>query len=437
MKHKKLTTLQKTGAFFIITGALITLGSLFSIINHENELLEDLRSFITLIGCLLYLAPIYLRKIKAFKANKLGVFLIVFCLSCGLFAQDYSKQVEAFKESFNKKDATLLNPFISLELKFDPVPIENTPAVLNNIVTNLPKLNTLEIIQTQKGQAKVKYDFEMLGIRESAIHFDTEGKIIRIELIENLINQEIEAQKKLKESIQQPNPEKLDTTFTFNAIEFTANDGLKIYGKLYETDKNKPVILLCHQANYNSFEYADIAPRLNALGYNCLAIDQRSGGGFADLPNLTHNNAKEKNLATNYLNAQPDIQAAIDYLHDKYQTQIILWGSSYSSSLALMEGSKNEKVRAIIAFSPGDYFGEQVPSLASVFKTLDKPFFVTSSKQEAHTLMTLIGDNKLNNNQIQFIPELEGFHGSKALWVDQKGAEVYWESLIAFLTKIK
>jgi hypothetical protein len=38
--------------------------------------------------------------------------------------------------------------------------------------------------------------------------------------------------------------------------------------------------------------------------------------------------------------------------------------------------------------------------------------------------------------QLQFIPEAEGFHGSRALWIDQKGADEYWTALKLFLKKI-
>ena len=195
-------------------------------------------------------------------------------------------------------------------------------------------------------------------------------------------------------------------------------------------------ILLCHQAGYNKQEYADIAPKLNEMGYNCLAIDQRSGGDFAGKPNETFQRAKEKSLPTAYIDAQQDIEAAIDFLNKKYNKKVILLGSSYSSSLVLFESLKNNTVSASIAFSPGDYFGDQKPSLSTVFLKADKPFFITSSKQEAETLNALVDKKQLKENQIQFIPESDGFHGSKALWSGQNGAEEYWTAIADFLKSI-
>ncbi len=114
--------------------------------------------------------------------------------SLSLSAQDYSKQIDAFKESFEQKSIEPIKPYVGAGLKFDPVPVANTSAVLTNIVSNLPKLNSLVILETERVRVKVKYDFTGLGVSESFIHFDAEGKFSRIELIENLIQQEIKAQ---------------------------------------------------------------------------------------------------------------------------------------------------------------------------------------------------------------------------------------------------
>ena len=61
---------------------------------------------------------------------------------------------------------------------------------------------------------------------------------------------------------------------------------------------------------------------------------------------------------------------------------------------------------------------------------------VTSSKTEAEALTTLIGNSKFKKNQSQFIPQSNGFHGSRALWEGQEGAEEYWNAITMFLTTI-
>ena len=172
------------------------------------------------------------------------------------------------------------------------------------------------------------------------------------------------------------------------------------------------------------------------MGYNCLAIDQRSGGDFAGKTNNTATRAKTKGFPMEMIDARQDIAAAIDYLHTKYNQKVIVWGSSYSASLALMEGLSNNKVKAVIAFSPGDYFGGGVPSLSKAFAAADKPYWVTSSQEEAQALKGLIGGSATGDNQVHWVPESEGFHGSRSLWIGQEGAPEAWEALIDFLNKV-
>lgn len=372
-------------------------------------------------------------KIKKNYVNRTLV-LILFLSSFYMQAQDYSKQISAFSKSFADKNTTALTPFISTELKFGQIPAVNTPAIMSNIVKNLPKLNSMTIVDSEKGKAKVAYDFVGFGKSESFIHFDGEGKIIKIQLVEDLINQEAEAQRQQK--VPLPTPGVLGNKYIPTKVEFNAPDGLAINGNLYEVDKKKPIILLTHQAGYNRMEYADIAPKLNELGYNCLVIDLRSGGPFAGKPNNTNTRATEKGLQPEMVDAQQDIAAAITYLNKKYKEKVIVWGSSFSSSLAILEGLNNNKVKAIIGFSPGDYFGDAAPSLKTVFSKINKPYLVTSSKQEAATLTSLIGNSKLKNNQQQFIPESNGFHGSRAIWEGQEGADEYWNAVTQFLNQI-
>jgi dienelactone hydrolase len=173
------------------------------------------------------------------------------------------------------------------------------------------------------------------------------------------------------------------------------------------------------------------------MGYNALAIDQRSGGDFAGHENETYNRAVQnsgEDIA--FTDAIQDIESALNYLYDRYHQKVIVWGSSYSSALALHVAENNKKVKAVISFSPGDYFGDQLPSLKTVFPKIEQPFLVTSSKEESKALKELLKDTTPNQKQMQFIPKSDGFHGSRALWIDQKGADEYWDALKDFLKAI-
>jgi dienelactone hydrolase len=237
--------------------------------------------------------------------------------------------------------------------------------------------------------------------------------------------------------VRAPQPGVLADFFAFQPVTFLAEDGLPVTGNLYEVSPHNPVILLCHQANYNKYEYADIAPRLNALGYNVLAIDQRSGGFFAGNPNETRQRAEAGGWATTgFLDAEKDILAAIEWLADRYRRQVIVWGSSYSSALAIFVTTHTE-VKAAVAFSPGNYFQDAKPDLKAFVHKLQKPLFITSSREEAEELEHTIGKSLNGLSQVQFIPQSGGFHGSKALWEGQVGAEEYWTAVLDFLLKIQ
>lgn len=220
-------------------------------------------------------------------------------------------------------------------------------------------------------------------------------------------------------------------------VNITAKDNLLITGDLYHFSNKVPVILMCHQAGFNKFEYNEIAKKVFEQGFNCLAIDQRSGGSIGDSINETFQRAKKARKPTNFLDAEQDIEAAISYLNTKYKKKVILWGSSYSATLALYQGLENNLVEAVIAFSPGNYFASERGDLQAMLGDFHKPLFAASSKEEAPALKKMISGIPPNIFSVQFIPKGVGQHGSKALWASDSGNTEYWEALNAFLAGLK
>ena len=226
----------------------------------------------------------------------------------------------------------------------------------------------------------------------------------------------------------------LDTDY--ETITFESEDGLLITANEFKIDDSSPIIVLCHQAQFNKFEYDGIAQRLNENGFNCIAIDQRSGGPIGSAQNETNLAAKEAEKPVGYLDARQDIKAAVNFAADSYDQKVILWGSSYSSTLVLWESLENENVKSVISFSPGDYFPE-IGSLTDSISTFEKPFFITSGQWEIPDIDALLSKTTLKENQVQFKPLEQGHHGSRALWVNQEGGEEYWEAIISFLNTQK
>lgn len=235
------------------------------------------------------------------------------------------------------------------------------------------------------------------------------------------------------------------TTFASDnhSINFSSADGLLITADSYapHTSNSTPVIVLFHQAGSSRGEYNEIAPGLNKLGFNCIAVDLRSGEYSRGKDNETAIRASNEGLATSYADALPDIIAALEYAHNKYSnSKIIAWGSSYSASLVIkVAGDRPELVDGIVAFSPGEYFshlGKSKTWIRDSAKKIKVPTFITSSKNEAGDWSTIYDVIDAANRQ-SFIPETAGKHGSKALWKKYTDSAAYWDAITEFLDDFK
>ena len=226
--------------------------------------------------------------------------------------------------------------------------------------------------------------------------------------------------------------------FIGETINFKADDGIIITADLYmEHESSAPFIILYHQAGYSRGEYRSIAPRLNAMGFNCMAVDQRSGDKVNGVINETHKVAVTAKLPTEYLDAIPDIEAA--YLYVKYSIKpekIILWGSSYSAALMFYMGSEHHNnLSGILSFAPGEYFKVNGKELKTYAARITCPVFVTSAKSEYGNWKAIY--DKIRSDKSSFLPETEGKHGSKALWDNNPSHKAYWAAVEKFLVKIK
>jgi len=217
-------------------------------------------------------------------------------------------------------------------------------------------------------------------------------------------------------------------------LTFKSKDGLMISADFYEVERHKGLILLCHRSHCNRAEYRETAPKFNALGYSCLAIDQRSGMKIFGESNETKIRAKAQKLPTGYLDAQQDVDAAIEYAYKLNKNKaIILLGSSYSAALSLRIAAKSNQLKALIVFSAGEHL--KGISLASDISTISIPIFAASAKAEIEETSAVL--QKVDSNLItQFKPKEDGFHGSKILWESVKGYEELWTALEKYLENI-
>ena len=221
-------------------------------------------------------------------------------------------------------------------------------------------------------------------------------------------------------------------------VTFTAADGIKVFGN-YEGSKDgaRPLILLFHQASSSLHEYDPIAPRLNQLGFDTLAIDQRSGGSLYG-PNQT---AAAARGGSDFSAAYKDLEAALKWGEARPGPgrKIIVWGSSYSASLVFLLAAEHKSaIAAVLSFSPGEYFGSSSLVRDAAAK-VDAPVFVSSAGDNSE-----VGEAKRilaaspSARKTQYVPK-SGTHGSSSLREDRnpRGASENWKAVEAFLGSVK
>lgn len=214
------------------------------------------------------------------------------------------------------------------------------------------------------------------------------------------------------------------------SISFKARDGIVVHGNYYRAAHPKGLILLFHQAGSSKDEYSTIAPRLVEAGYSALAIDQRSGGDLFG----TNETAAGLGRKADYLEAKQDLEAALAW-GQKQKLPVLLWGSSYSSSLVFLVAAEHPDVKAVLAFSPGEYFDNK-SIVRDAASHVTAPIYVTSADtdEEIEAARSILAASPSSLKQ-QYIPRTGGVHGSSTLIEarDPKGAGDNWKALLAFL----
>jgi alpha-beta hydrolase superfamily lysophospholipase len=221
-------------------------------------------------------------------------------------------------------------------------------------------------------------------------------------------------------------------------VTLTAADGVKVFATYYGADdKSKPIVLLFHMAGANGGEYATIAPRLNALGFNALALDQRSGGRAFGRANKT---VTALGRSTAYRAALADLQAALNWAHANHAAKVVVCGSSYSASLVFLLAADNPgKIAGLMAFSPGEYLGGAHTVRNAAAKLNGLAVFVSSASDsgEIAAARAIVGAVPAST-KTQFVPK-RAPHGASALSADGNpaGYKQVWAAVEAYLAELR
>jgi dienelactone hydrolase len=217
-------------------------------------------------------------------------------------------------------------------------------------------------------------------------------------------------------------------------LTLTAADGVKVFAQNYPGPAaSAPVILLFHQAGSGKSEYAPIAPRLAKLGYNVLAIDQRSGGDMYAPPNQT---VATLGKSEPYMDALRDLEAALAWARATHpSSRVYVWGSSYSASLVFLLAAKHpQDIAAVLAFSPGEYLPDK-GAVHAAARQIRVPVFIDSASDPGEIATAhSIGAAVPGSHTVVYVP-VKGVHGSSTLRedADPQGAAANWAAVTAFL----
>lgn len=219
-------------------------------------------------------------------------------------------------------------------------------------------------------------------------------------------------------------------------VKFPSKDGVTITADLYETNPDFPWVVMFHQANSSRGEYIYIGPRMNKLELNCMAVDIRAGKEDNYIVNETYVLARDNKLGTEYLDAEKDMIAAIERAYvASGRRPVIVFGSSYSASLALKLAQEMSEIKAVIAFSPGEYFGKEL-NVKKTITGLSKPTFIACSASEKKWTDELIAGIP-TRKRIYYAPRKGGEHGARSLNKGVDGQTEYWIQMINFVQTVK
>ena len=226
---------------------------------------------------------------------------------------------------------------------------------------------------------------------------------------------------------------------TYKTVNFPTSDGLKVYADYYSShNKRDPMLILYHQAGFSRGEFRHIAPRLVELGFNVLAVDLRSGDILNQVTNLTKKEALKLGMSTAFQDVIPDLEASFNYAKNEIKSRkIIYWGSSYSASLGFYMAAKYPKdYKALIAYSPGEYFKIENKNIAEYAKDVKIPVFTSSARNEEAQWKSIY--NSVPAKKEFYLPsKTKGHHGTMALSAFHDDAEENWQAIIPFLKTLR
>ncbi len=184
-----------------------------------------------------------------------------------------------------------------------------------------------------------------------------------------------------------PSPNTPENVITAQRIAFESAGKVQIVGSFFASAKpSSPAVLLLHQFGSNRQSYDEFAKRLQSKGFGVLAID---GRGFGESIKTTDGAKVAVSTSDDSVKGmRADVAAAFDFLAKQPNVdaaRIGIVGASYGSSLAIIYGAENAKVKSVALLSPGlNYFGN-MPTEPAVKTFGDRALLMVAADDDSES----------------------------------------------------
>ncbi len=174
----------------------------------------------------------------------------------------------------------------------------------------------------------------------------------------------------------------------FKPVKLKTKDGVEIAGDFYSVgEKDAPAVILTHMMPSSKESWRALAAKLNAAGFQCLAIDLRGHGESEGGPDGYKSFSDEDHQAS--IN---DIDAAAEFFLSSGipLEKISLVGASIGANLSLIFQSEHPEIKASVPISPGlSYHGLDTEPAAKNINENQSVFLSAGGENDAYSSETV------------------------------------------------
>lgn len=163
---------------------------------------------------------------------------------------------------------------------------------------------------------------------------------------------------------------KMPVSIMTERITLKTSDNVILVGD-YAGKPGQPAVLMLHMMPSTRESWRAFSEKLNAVGFQTLAIDMRGHGESQGGPNGYKRFSDEEHQSSIH-----DVRAGIAFLKSKNPSKIFIAGASIGANLALWYAAEDHDTASIILLSPGlDYRGIRTEPFVSKLSPSQRVYY--------------------------------------------------------------